>query len=200
MAPIDIRPLTEPDIPALIALTRTIWHSHYPGIITVEQIEYMLDQRYRPEIIREQLHTADIWWHALWLDGIIMGFSACELSYSSNALKEPEGSRPFDGTGSTAELKLDKLYVHQDLHGQGYGSRLLRHAEDLARREHCRAVYLQVNKQNAKAIAAYQRNGYVVRASATFDIGCGYVMDDYVMAKDLAQHTHDRRPAGDQVS
>lgn len=44
-----IHALDEQDIPALIELARAIWYAHYPSIITVEQIEYMLGQRYSPK-------------------------------------------------------------------------------------------------------------------------------------------------------
>ena len=50
---VAILPLGEQDIPALIELARAIWYAHYPSIITVEQIEYMLGQRYHPDLIRE---------------------------------------------------------------------------------------------------------------------------------------------------
>jgi hypothetical protein len=43
-----------------------------------------------------------------------------------------------------------------------------------------------VNKANARAIMAYKRNGFVITESVITDIGGGFVMDDYVMAKDLA--------------
>lgn len=168
MTDIDIKPLQEHEVPALIALARTIWMAHYPAIISVEQIEYMLDQRYRVEIIVEQLRTPGNWWHVLWRDGAMLGFSACEQS------EEP------------GQMKLDKLYVHQARHGQGLGSALLRHAQELARAQGCHTLYLQVNKHNAKAIRSYQRNGFTVREALTVKIGGGFVMDDYVMEKRLA--------------
>jgi len=42
-----------------------------------------------------------------------------------------------------------------------------------------------VNKRNAKAIAAYQRNGFVIADSVVTDIGHGFVMDDFIMTKKL---------------
>ena len=46
-------------------------------------------------------------------------------------------------------------------------------------------VVLTVNRRNTGSIAFYERRGYVIRESAVFDIGGGYVMDDYVMEKQL---------------
>lgn len=164
---IQILPLREQDIDDMLRLARAIWLAHYPAIITLEQIEYMLDQRYRTEIIRAQLGSSEHWWHQLRLDGEMVAFSACEVS-------EKPG-----------EMKLDKLYVHHEMHRRGLGSLLLRNAQDVARQQGCHTLYLQVNKHNTRAIDAYLRNGFKVREQAVFDIGGGFVMDDYVMAKPL---------------
>ena len=43
---IAIRRVTPPDVPAISALAREIWQATYPGIITQEQIDFMLEQRY----------------------------------------------------------------------------------------------------------------------------------------------------------
>ena len=60
----QILPVLESDIDDLIALARNIWYRHYPDIVSVEQIEYMLDQRYQPDLIRAQIcggHAARDW-------------------------------------------------------------------------------------------------------------------------------------------
>jgi len=162
-----ILPVGEQDIPGLIELARAIWYAHYPSIITVEQIEYMLGQRYSPDVIRGQLASGSAWWDKLLVDGVLVAFAASEAGDEAHA------------------MKLDKLYVRNDLHGQGYGSALVRHVEERARARGCTQLYLQVNKNNRSAIEAYLKNGFVVTQAATFDIGRGFYMDDYVMTKDI---------------
>ena len=164
-----IHALDEQDIPALIELARAIWYAHYPSIITVEQIEYMLGQRYSPEVIRAQLTSGSAWWDKLLVDGVLVAFAASESSDDPRA------------------MKLDKLYVRYDLHGRGYGSALMRHVEERARARGCTQLYLQVNKNNRSAIEAYLKNGFVVTQAATFDIAGGFYMDDYVMTKDIGR-------------
>jgi ribosomal protein S18 acetylase RimI-like enzyme len=164
---VRILPLREEDIPDLVRLARDIWYAHYPSIITVEQIEYMLDQRYRPEVIREQLASRTAWWDKLLLDGAMVAFTSYELGEHTGA------------------MKLDKLYVRYDLRRRGYGSLLMRHVEGQARSRGNTRLYLQVNKNNASAIEFYLRKGFTVSEAARFDIGRGFIMDDYVMSKAL---------------
>jgi len=160
-----IVPLAEADVAEVIELAGVIWRHHYPGIISMEQIEYMLAQRYTPAIIRAQLQSADAWWDKAELDGGIIGFAQYELYGRS--------------------MKLDKLYLHQDSQRRGYGGIMLAHVEEQARSRGCGEVRLNVNKYNVKSIAAYRKNGYEVAQTVVVDIGHGYVMDDYVMEKKL---------------
>lgn len=163
-----IEPLREDDIPELIRLAREIWFQHYPGIITIEQIEYMLGQRYTPTVIGEQLRSTACWWEKLLVEGAFVAFTQYELGKEA-------------GT-----MKLDKLYVRADMRGRGYGSLLIRHIEARAAQAGCTRLELQVNKHNDASIAMYRRYGFEVAREAVFDIGGGFVMDDYVMRKPIA--------------
>lgn len=166
MAGNGIEPLAATDVDAVAALARTIWHAHYPGIISTAQIEYMLAQRYDPAVIRAELTQADVWWFVLRREGEIAAYMALQK----------EGA---------AALKIDKLYVRPDLQRRGCGGRLIAYAETLARREGCIELELAVNRGNTKAIAAYRKHGFTVREAAVKDIGGGFVMDDYWMVKKL---------------
>lgn len=59
---IQVLPLAPPDVQAISVLADTIWRHHYSGIISSEQIEYMLAQRYQPTVILTQLSAVGIWW------------------------------------------------------------------------------------------------------------------------------------------
>jgi ribosomal protein S18 acetylase RimI-like enzyme len=125
----------------------------------------MLSQRYTPAIIRAQIQSGNAWWDCALADERMIGFAQYE-SYERS-------------------MKLDKLYLHQDFQRRGYGGIMLAHIEEQARRRRFGAVRLNVNKYNVKSIAAYRKNGYEVVESVVVDIGRGYVMDDYVMQKNL---------------
>ena len=83
------------------------------------------------------------------------------------------------------EMKLHKLYIHPQWQRRGLGTKLLEHVEQRARARGFSKLVLGVNKANQQAIAAYHRNGFVIRESVVNEIGNGFVMNDYVMEKEL---------------
>jgi ribosomal protein S18 acetylase RimI-like enzyme len=160
-------PLAVADILPIVTLAREIWYQHYPGIITVKQIEYMLEQRYSPDSIHAEIRSASAHWVKLLIDGALGGFA----SYETNRVHHA--------------VKLDKLYVHGRFRGRGCGAALARYVEQAARAQGCDRVYLQVNRNNFDSIAAYRRFGFEVVEQLKTDIGGGFCMDDYLMSKTL---------------
>ena len=127
---VQIAHIADDDVEAISALAGLIWREHYANIISAAQIEFMLQQRYDPAVIREQL-------------------------------AHPRNQR------------------------SGFGGLLIARALGAARKEGCKALVLAVNKANAKAISAYTKYGFRIREAIVQDIGGGFVMDDYVMVKDV---------------
>lgn len=62
--------------------------------------------------------------------------------------------------------QIEMLFVEPELFGQGLGSALLRHA-----RARCGTVTLDVNEQNSRALAFYQRQGFVITGRSPLDTG-----------------------------
>lgn len=162
---IEIRPVTHPDVPAISALAREIWQATYPGIITQEQIDFMLEQRYGVERLYDDLEQADKWLDQAFCDGRRIGFAFSEI---------------YKG-----EFKLDKLYIHPDVQRRGVGGQLIEHVAQRAKKLGYPVVILAVNKRNEKAIGSYKKYGFAVRDAIVDDIGGGFVMDDYIMEKKL---------------
>jgi GNAT superfamily N-acetyltransferase len=158
---------SEEHLPAISKLAGLIWREYYPSIITPEQIEYMLAAMYSLEKLRTELRDG-IRYERLLVGGELAGFAS------------------FGETEGAGEFKLHKLYLNPAKHGRGLGSLLLAHCEQEAQKLGARRLILNVNKRNAKAIAVYQKNGFRITDSVVLDIGNGFVMDDYVMAKPLS--------------
>jgi diamine N-acetyltransferase len=163
----EIHPVGEEHLPALAELAGVIWRRHYPGIISHEQIDYMLGKMYSLETLRAEMRSQGILFYRLIADGRMAGFASIG---------------PLEAPGV---WKLHKIYLLPKLHGCGLGSRLLQHCEAEARRLGARRFQLAVNKRNLRPIAAYKRNGFSAVESVVTDFGDGFVMDDFIMAKEL---------------
>lgn len=164
--PVVIEAAAAEHLAEISALAAIIWRAHYPGIISHEQIDYMLARMYSAEVMRRELESG-IAYDRLLVDGPLRGFAS------------------YGPTSNMGELKLHKLYIHPDFQRHGLGGSLLNHVEEVARQRGFSTIILAVNKKNIRAVAAYSKHGFTIRESIVADIGGGFVMDDYVMAKNL---------------
>ena len=153
----------EESIPIIHALAVDIWHQHYPDIITLEQIEYMLNKMYSPEALEEQMQEGNMF-HLLHLNN------------------EPAAYLSFSHTAPGSYF-LHKLYVKTDSHRKGLGRLLLQHLTNLLSSNY--DLRLTVNRKNYKAINFYFRQGFVIESIADFNIGSGFFMNDFVMVKSV---------------
>ena len=157
----QVRRLTPAAVDAVSALAREIWQATYPSLISQAQIDAMLSERYAPAALRAQLaDPAHAWWVAR--NGpALVGFAHARMI--------------------PPDCKLDKLYVHPQYQRRGIGRQLFQTVHRWSRQHGAQRIWLQVNRGNAQAIAAYERYGFRIRESRVFDIGSGFVMDDHIM-------------------
>ena len=147
-------------------IAASIWPETFREILSPEQIRYMMEMMYAPHVMEKEL-TSGYHFEVLAADGVPSGY----ISYS--AYHSPDTA------------KLHKVYLLSSCHGKGIGSLMLRHAENQTRKLGFSKLQLNVNKHNTRAIRAYERNGFTRIDSVKIDIGNGFFMDDYVMAKNL---------------
>ncbi|MEN7430998.1 GNAT family N-acetyltransferase [Chromobacterium sp. TRC.1.1.SA] len=166
-AAFTLRPLTADDFETVALLGAAIWRKHFISMITREQIDYMVSSRYTPEKLSRYLDAPDRWFRLLRVEGRPVGYCSYALS------------------GQDGEMKLEQLYLLEEMRGRGLGGRMMDEAEAAARAMGCATLRLTVNRHNAEAIAVYEKRGFRMRGEVTADIGNGFVMDDYVMAKNV---------------
>jgi ribosomal protein S18 acetylase RimI-like enzyme len=151
------------DSAKLRALAERIWRASYVEMISAAQVGYMLDWMYSEETIRREMAEGVVWEFAR-LDGGNAGFFSVTF-----------------GDGGVA--KLNKLYLLAELQGRGLGQQMLDRVFTIARSHGAREVRLQVNKMNRRAQHAYERYGFARVGEGVFEIGGGFVMDDFIMAR-----------------
>ena len=100
-------------------------------------------------------------------DGEYLGYLSYQLNYK--------------GTPIT---KIHKIYVLPSIQGKGVGRLFIDAVSKLALKNNNTLLSLNVNRYN-KAIDFYKRMGFDFFASENIEIGNGFLMEDYVMNKDL---------------
>lgn len=143
-------------------LAHEIWHECFVGIISAEQIDYMVEKYQSYHAMKRQIAEQNYRYFAVRDEEEMCGYFA---------VKSEDDSRLF----------LSKLYLRKDKRGRGIASTMLKRVFDEAKDSGKTSVYLTVNKFNAHAITVYKKTGFMVIDAPSTDIGNGFVMDDYVM-------------------
>jgi hypothetical protein len=159
MQDVKLIPAAEKDLPVISELARVVWNQHYPAIISHEQITYMLDLMYSNKSLEEQMHNKG---HLFFL--IRAGLS--DIGFIS--VHRENNNSWF----------LNKFYINQEVASKGVGARAF---EELKKTIQPARMTLTVNRQNFKSINFYFKTGFKIERVADFDIGNGFVMNDFVM-------------------
>jgi len=150
-------------IDTISELAHTIWNAHYVPIIGQEQVDYMLAQMYNKENLKLQLEVNKHQFYLIHKDKECVGF----ISVSSN---------------NQADYFLHKFYIHHHESSNGLGTECLSTLIELLKPK---SLTLTVNRQNYKSINFYFKNGFVINRVEDFDIGNGFVMNDFVMVRKM---------------
>jgi len=166
----EIRKAQRHELNILEKLARAIWPSTYSDIISAAQIEFMLSWMYAEQTLQAQFDQGHEF-YILSSQNSDLGFLALEWISSATDLKQQT-------------LKINKLYILSQQQNKGFGKALIQKAIQRASETSVAEIILQVNKAN-KAKDFYMHLGFQIKEEAVFDIGNGFVMDDYIMSYKL---------------
>jgi GNAT superfamily N-acetyltransferase len=148
-------------------LSDIIWPVTFKEILSQEQIVYMMDMMYSTASLEKQMNELNHHYLLAEEDGEYLGYVSYELNYR--------------GTPTT---KVHKIYVLPSTQGKGVGRLFIDTVSEIAKKNNNTTLSLNVNRFN-KAIDFYKRVGFEFHTSENIDIGNGFVMEDYIMNKEL---------------
>lgn len=148
------------DIATISEMADKIWHIHYLDIISTSQIDYMLNKFYSDNAVKNSIQNGENYF--LINSG---GFAVGYISATNTV-----GNKWF----------INKFYIYTDIHRKGIGTIAFEQLENILKPSE---FSLQVNRKNFKSINFYFKNGFKIKEWANFDIGNGYLMEDYIMIK-----------------
>lgn len=153
------------DLSQIELLAAVIWKEHYTPIIGEKQVAYMLKKFQSVEAMQEQIKNGYSYYSIIHT-GIPVGY----LSF------EKRRERLF----------LSKLYLLEKFRGKGLGKEAMEFVNYKAVQLGCSKVSLTVNKFNVAGIRAYTSGGFANKGPLVQDIGQGFIMDDYLMERELS--------------
>ncbi|MFI5204477.1 MAG: GNAT family N-acetyltransferase [Flavobacteriales bacterium] len=148
------------DVPIIKELAHVTWNEHYPAIIGQAQVDYMLDLMYSNKSLEEQMQNGHVFY--------LIQTNHADIGFISVTETTP------------GELYLQKIYILGDVQGKGAG---ISAWKGLMALYNPKSIKLNVNRMNVKAINFYYKLGFNISRVVNFDIGNGYVMEDFEMVK-----------------
>ena len=149
-------------LPIVIELTKKIWPVAYGSILSIAQLDYMINRFYNENALSQLIDKGHVFYLAQDEKENYVGFLSFEIN-----------SAPH-------KTKIHKIYVLHETQGTGLGRQFFELVKHKAQENNQKAIFLNVNKYNS-ALHFYTKLGFSIVKNEVIDIGEGYVMDDYVM-------------------
>lgn len=140
---------------------------------TEEDMRKYVSENLSPERLRKELNTAGSLFYFIHHGHELAGY----MKLNRDAAQTVEGK--------SNTLEIERIYVCGKFHGQQMGKSLLQHAISIAKAASYDTIWLGVWERNSKAIAFYERNGFVKTGAHDFVLG-NDVQTDYIMELNLS--------------
>jgi GNAT superfamily N-acetyltransferase len=163
-----IRGAAPADVEALVELMSSTFRDAYRSLLDATDIEQYIADRFTAAALHAILDDPG--------SGLIVGAQGGRLL--GYALLRATNSPPC--VTGPAPIELGRLYVRQQVIGQGHGAALLSAAHAEARRRRCATLWLAVYEGNHRAREFYRQRGFVEVGTMEYPFG-NTVYDDPVM-------------------
>ncbi|PBJ16121.1 GNAT family N-acetyltransferase [Flavobacterium sp. ACN6] len=155
------------DIAKIQKIANITWPNTYGEILTAAQLDYMLDLIYSTEALSKQILNNEQLFYMVSDSESTIGFIGIEHNYKNEAI-----------------TKIHKIYLLPETQGKGYGKIVFNSIEKLASENNSKELLLNVNRFNT-ALNFYKKLGFEIKETVDIEIGNGYLMEDYVMGKEI---------------
>lgn len=153
------------DAETISQLADQIWWPTYRGVISDEQIAFMLRNMYSVPSLHKQMNEG--------INFIIARWKGQPIAFAGFSLTEEDATI----------MKIHKLYVLPSEQGKGTGKILVNFISEQARLRNATQLELNVNRKNP-ALGFYQNAGFSIYRSVDIPY-YQFELNDYIMRKAL---------------
>jgi GNAT superfamily N-acetyltransferase len=142
--PINFREALLSDIFIIQVIANKSWRATYTGLITNEQIDYLLRLWYSQSALERLIQDQDYKFYLV-ID-----------------IEEPIGFFSyFPDSENKHLLRIGRIYLLPEAQGKGYGSQIMKFIESFGRELGFKSIELNVNQGNS-AIRFYEKRGFEI--------------------------------------
>ncbi len=168
----------KPDqLPLLYRLAEEIWLPTFSPLFSEKELQSLYQGMYNDDALKAWMDRPGCTLYIIY---------TAPANLPNGQIHRPEVAIGYMGIEHTPDsLKLDKIYVHPRLQGQGVGSWAVEQVMAFAKNAGCERITLRVNRRNTAAIAFYNGRGFVIDAEVDYPAPNGFTYEDYLMSKSL---------------
>lgn len=156
---ISIQEISLKDLVALQSISIATFTETFASVNTEENMNNYIQTSLSIEKLKKELtNEQSTFFFALDQERVI-GYLKINLGESQTDVKDSDA------------LEIERIYVLNEYHGKKVGQLLFDHAIKLATQRNLKYVWLGVWEENVKAIAFYQKNGFVAFDQHIFKLG-----------------------------
>ena len=158
MLDIEIRIADKKDAELIATVSRETFYDTYAAENTEANMAKFLEEQFSKTMLIEEVGAIGNSFFLAYIDGVLAGY-----------LKLKEAIHP-QIVGSTA-IEISRIYVFKPFIGKAVGKALMQTAVNFARSHQKDWIWLIAWKENKRALAFYQKNGFEIFAESIFVLG-----------------------------
>jgi ribosomal protein S18 acetylase RimI-like enzyme len=156
---IIIKSVTADDLLLLQTISRQTFTETFSAQNTDEDMKKYLEENLSLKRLAKELNNADSIFYFAWQDENVIGYLKMNFGQSQTELQDNKS------------VEIERIYVLKKFHGQKVGQLLYDKAIEVARQRNASYIWLGVWERNERALAFYNKNGFVEFDKHIFKLG-----------------------------
>lgn len=168
-----IRKAGKEDVDSIVSIgKKTFWETYSEAGLN-GTLSTFVEEKFNEQRVGAELEQADTSFYLAFVNNMPVAFAKLK------------SDRRVKGIETKKALEIERIYVLKEYQGAKVGKELMDSCIQVAIENNYDLIWLQVWQKNSKAIQFYQKAGFVVFDTATFNFALNIEQDDFLMRLDL---------------
>lgn len=170
---IYIRKATPEDYYTIAELGRKTFVETYSEVTHDEALQAYLEKKFTPEVIEKEMNKPAACFYIGFVENTAVAFTKLRNDRKAKGLEQING------------IEIERVYVLKEYQGLKVGKLMMDRCIDIATEDKYDMIWLQVWQHNNKAIQFYQKAGFVIYETTTFNYTKDITQEDFLMRLNL---------------